>query len=63
MFCYNGVDYSAFCEDDNLYTILESGKLDTIVHYESEIEVLDFVIQNKLLKDVITQVEVLHRNI
>ena len=63
MFCYKRVDYSAFRESDNLYTVLESGKLDTIIHYESEFEVLDFIIQNKPLKEIITQVEVLHRNI
>lgn len=60
---WNDIHYSIFHEKDNLYTFLEADKLETEVGFNSIDELLEFAIQGQPLKDIVTEVEILHRNI
>lgn len=62
-FCWKGVYYGAFHEEDNVYSVNESDKPETEVVFNSVNELMDFVIQGQPLKDIITRVEVCWRNI
>lgn len=64
-FRWNGVDYGAFHEGvgDKSFLLCESYKKNTDAYFHSADELLDFVIQGKKLREIITNIEVLWRNL
>lgn len=64
-FRWNGVDYGVFHEGvgDKSFLLCESYKKDTDAYFHSADELLDFVIQGKKLREIITNIEVLWRNL
>lgn len=64
-FEWNGITYGAFheSEDDKSFFLCEACKNDKGVFFTTVDELLDFVIDNKPLRDFITEVTVWTRNV
>lgn len=65
VFEWNGIEYGAFFEGegDKSFFICEAYKDEKGMHFKSIDELLDFEVQGQSLKDIITRVNVIHRNV
>ena len=63
VFSYNNKEYGVFCEGKSLFTFNEANKPETEIEFSNIDELLGIDVQGKSLCEIITEVEVLHRNV
>lgn len=63
VFSYNNKEYGVFCEGKSLFTFNEANKPETEIEFSNIDELLGTDVQGKSLCEIITEVEVLHRNV